>query len=291
MTTMDLRVTKVLGLGMLAAAFFRPVSAAADTAASEANPYAVISDRNIFHLNPPPPPPSADDKPVDVPKVMLSGFRTVAGHTRVFLVLQPKDPKDPKEPKEVMKFLDLAQGEKVDPVEVVKIDSEKRQVDIVNTGHPMTLTFADNGVAVAAAAPAPGGRGPGGPPGMPGGRRPGLPSIPASIPPPQGGTAPPAAPSGSSAIIIGGNNEGSGPVISGGSSGGYNNSGGAIVTGGSSTPAVATPAAATGTSLLNPATSYRMPAPVAPVPLPVQAAVLAATHAAGGPPAPPMEDQ
>jgi len=284
MITMDFRVTKVLALGMVAAAFFRPAFAAADTAASEANPYAVISDRNVFHLNPPPPPPAAEEKPVDVPKVMLSGFRTVAGRTRVFLVLQPKDPK------EVTKFMDLAQGEQNNSVEVVKIDSQKRQVDIVNTGHPMTLTFADNGVTAAAPAAGqpPGGRP--GPPGLPGSRRTGLPNIPAAPPPPQGG-APSAAPAGSSAIIIGGNNEGSGPTVSGGSAAtssmGYNNNNGAIVTGGSSTPTAPMPAAVNSTSLLNPATSYRMPTPVPPAPLTVQAAVLAATHAAGGPPAPP----
>ncbi|MGO8698235.1 MAG: hypothetical protein ACLQVY_11020 [Limisphaerales bacterium] len=283
MTTMDLRVTKVLGLGLVAAAFFRPAFAAADTAASEANPYAVISDRNVFHLNPPPPPPSADEKPIDVPKVMLSGFRTVAGRTRVFLVLQPKDPK------EVMKFMDLAQGEQNNSVEVVKIDSEKRQVDIVNTGHPMTLTFADNGFA-ATAAPPTGGRTPGGPPGLPGSRRAGLPSIPAH--PPQGGF-PPVAPAGSSTIIIGGNNnQGSGPIVAGGnaqtSSWGYNNNNSAIVTGGSGTPAVPMPAGANTTSLLNPAAPYRLPTPTAaPAPLPVQAADLLVHAAAGGPPAPP----
>jgi len=44
-------------------------------AAEDANPYEVIWDRNIFHLNPapipePPPPP----KPPELPKVMLTGI-------------------------------------------------------------------------------------------------------------------------------------------------------------------------------------------------------------------------
>jgi hypothetical protein len=295
MTTMDLRVTRVLGLGMVAAACFRPACGTADTAVSEANPYAVISDRNVFHLNPPPPPPSAEEKPVDVPKVMLSGFRTVAGHTRVFLVLQPKDPK------EGMTFMDLAQGERNKAVEVVKIDSEKRQVDIVNTGHSMTLTFADNGVA-AAAAPAPGQKPAGGPPGLPGSRRANLPNMP-PVPSPQAG-APAAAPGGTSAIIIGGGNSegsgaggGAGPIVAGGnattSSWNYNNNNSAIVTGGgapaeSPMPVAGNPAGAQiANALLNPASNYRMPTPPVPAPPAVQAAELLVHAAAGGPPAPP----
>ena len=290
MNAMDLRVCRFLGLGMVAAACLRPAQATADTPASEANPYTVISERNVFHLNPPPPTPAAEEKAADVPKVMLSGFRTVAGNTRVFLVLQPKDTKEP------MKFLDLAQGQKDSAVEVVKINSEKRQVEIVNTGHPMTLNFADNGFASSVAPgqkPAAGG----GPPGLAGNRRAGLPSLP-PIPAPHGGApaAPAAAAGGNSAIIIGGNSgsDGSGPIVAGGnqptSSWNYNNNNNAVITGGSGVPAespnpVAGNALATG--LLNPASSYRSPAPPVPAPPAVQAAGLIVHAAAGGPPAPP----
>lgn len=296
MMTMDFRVAQFVGIGMVVAASLQPGLAAADTGGSEANPYAVISDRNVFHLNPPPPPPAPAEKPPDVPKVMLSGFRTVGGNTRVFLVLQPKDTKEP------MKFLDLAQGEQNNGVEVVKINSEKREVDIINTGTRMTLSFANNGVAVGAAPAASGHGVPGGlppVPGFPASRRTGLPAAPRAAVPNE---APPA--SGNSAIIIGGNSSGtssSGPIVYGGGestgSWAFNNNNSAIVTGGPGVGAQPAPGigseagSSIANALLSPASQYRVPPPAIPAPPAVQAASLIAHGAAGGPPVPPgVED-
>src|SRR5665213_797581 len=69
-------------------------SAFAETTTEDGNPYSVISDKNVFHLNPPPPPPTVKEKPPDLPKVMLSGFQKIGNKMEVFLALPAKDPKD-----------------------------------------------------------------------------------------------------------------------------------------------------------------------------------------------------
>ncbi len=68
-------------------------STAVGTTSEEANPYAVISDKNVFHLNPPPPPaPAEATKPPDLQKVMLSGFQKVGDRMKVYLAIPAKGP-------------------------------------------------------------------------------------------------------------------------------------------------------------------------------------------------------
>jgi hypothetical protein len=269
-------------------------SAFAETTSDDTNPYSIISDKNVFHLNPPPPPPSLDSaKPPDLQKVMLSGFQKIGSRMKVFLAIPAKDPKETA-------YLSLQSGEKGHDVEIVNIRAEKQEVDIINTGTAMTLTIASNGFALTgpAAAKGPGPGGPGGPAG-PGGRRM------AGMPPPT--VTAPAAPvpqppaGGNSAIVVGG---GGGPNF--GATSGYNSpsyGGGAIVSGGA--PPVVNmggavpnaPAAQIANTLFaggNAGQGYQVPQQAGvPAATPeVQAATLMVHEAAGGPPAPPvMEGQ
>jgi len=119
---------------------FGVAGAIADTTVEETNPYSVISDRNVFHLNEPPAPPAAEAKAAEVPKLLLSGFYKVGGKTRVLLSMPAKDAKA------VTKYFNLAPGERDIPVEIVKINSEKGEVEIINSGTRMTLSLAKDGV-------------------------------------------------------------------------------------------------------------------------------------------------
>jgi hypothetical protein len=261
---------------------------AAATTSEEANPYGVISEKNVFRLNPPPPPAPAEvAKPPDVPKVMLSGFQKVGNLMKVYLAIPAKDPKDTA-------YLALQAGEKERDVEIIKIREDKQEVDIVNTGTLMTLSIKSNGYALTGGG-APAKPGPaGGPPG-PAGRR--L-SIPAGGPHPASPTAgaPPPANADNAAIIAGGPGFNSElPSYSGATS--SFGAGSAIVSGGMAQPAAAagavpnSPSAQIANTLLSGANTgqgYRMPVPenVTPAPTVVQAAGLLIHQAAGGPPAP-----
>ena len=145
------------------------------------NPYAVISERNVFHLNPIPPPPEVDKPKLDLPVIKLSGFFKTGSQTRALFSSEPKK-KD-----EVRTYFNLAAGEKDGILEVVKIDAEHGKVDILNSGAPATLNLKDDAIAqpppVAAAAAAPGGGQKAVPP-LP--AMPGRPSFSGA-----GGTAPP----------------------------------------------------------------------------------------------------
>ena len=70
------------------------------------NPYAVISERNVFHLNPIPPPPEVDKPKLDLPVIKLSGFFKTGSQTRALFSSEPKK-KD-----EVRTYFNLAAGEK-----------------------------------------------------------------------------------------------------------------------------------------------------------------------------------
>ncbi|MGA2176811.1 MAG: hypothetical protein ABSH38_17680 [Verrucomicrobiota bacterium] len=287
---MDFKVSQASALAVVAAAVFGAASAIADTAGGEANPYAVISDRNVFHLNPPPPPPAPPEKPIEVPKVMLSGFQKVGGTTRVFLAMPPKDQKD------VTKYFNLAPGEREDPLEVVKVNSEKGEVDIINSGTPMTLSLASNSFVATAAPSHPAGGAPPMPgmPGMPGGRR--VPALPQGMPQAAAPSAPsaPSASSGNSAIIVGGGNSGGQSGSSFGSSSfGSSSYGSPIVTGGGPAYVPANPPANEGgaqiaNTLMSPATQYKMPPTPPPAPPEVQAAGMLVHKAAYGEMSPPL---
>ncbi len=110
-----------------------------DANRAEANPYLIISQRNVFHLIPPPPPPVVADKAPDLPKVMLTGFVETGHVMRVLLAKLPV-----KDTTNTTTYLSLKTGERKDDVEVVLIRAEKEEVDIINSGTPMTLCAASN---------------------------------------------------------------------------------------------------------------------------------------------------
>ena len=127
---------------------------------------------------------------------MLSGFQKVGDRMKVYLAIPAKDPKDTA-------YLALQAGEKADDVEIVKIRADKQEVDIVNTGTPMTLTIASNGFTEGGGVVSKAGGAP--PPGLPGNHR--MPGMPGVLPPnmPMAAVPPPApVSSGGSAIIVGG---------------------------------------------------------------------------------------
>jgi hypothetical protein len=100
------------------------------------NPYAVIGQRNAFHLNPVPIPPPPEPPKVELPDVKLSGFLKVANKTHVLFSYTPKDKKD------LPIYYNLIEGEKQGILEVLKIHEEEGEVDVRNSGTEMTLSLA-----------------------------------------------------------------------------------------------------------------------------------------------------
>jgi hypothetical protein len=153
------------------------------------NPYAVITERNVFHLNPIPLPPPPEAPKEDLPQIKLSGFFKIGKKTRALFSSAPK------KKEETWTYYNLAEGEKEGVLEVVKIDEAEGKVEVLNTGRPATLTLKEDTIESAAAA-VPGAPGKQGPEN----HRPPLPGMPGRSFAPQGanmtragwpGTAPP----------------------------------------------------------------------------------------------------
>jgi hypothetical protein len=191
--------------------------AASEVVPEEANPYSVISDRNVFHLNPPPPPPAAEaPKPADLPKIMLTGFVGKGSSMKVLLAIPPS-----RDTKESITYLSLSLGDREHDVQLVKIHLDKEEVEIMNSGTAQTLSAKSNSYAALAASSRPAAAPPG---------EKGVPGIHRSM---NAGFAPPAGPSGPVAGTQGG---GSPLIIGGGGESGSSlsrSAGGAIISGGS----------------------------------------------------------
>jgi hypothetical protein len=124
------------------------------------NPYYGIVERNAFALKPPPPPPDPTPPPPPATPpatVELTGITSILSSKRALLEITPGPGKPPIKPI-------LAEGERIESVEVVLIDVEKNQVTIRNGGIETNITFK-----VAKSSPTPG--------------APGVPPVP-GIPPP-----------------------------------------------------------------------------------------------------------
>ena len=123
---------------------------------ANANPYAIIVDRNVFRLNPPPPPPEPEAPKLDLPTVNLSGFQKIGNEVHVFMAITPKDTKQARI------FFNLRQSEKggepPNTLEVVKIHPNLEEVDVLLAGTPMLLSLKSNSFASAGAPKAPAGR-------------------------------------------------------------------------------------------------------------------------------------
>ncbi|HEY3854339.1 MAG TPA: hypothetical protein VGO67_08115 [Verrucomicrobiae bacterium] len=277
---MSAKLKMAIVLGSAAFCGLVIATAFAETTTDDGNPYSIISDKNVFHLNPPPPPPAEKEKPPDLPKVMLSGFQKIGSKMEVFLALPAKDPANTA-------YLALQAGEKSRDIEIVAIRDKKKEVDIINTGTPMTLTISNNGFALGGGS-APAAR-PGGPP-TPGGNGFGNRRIP--VMPPAAPPATAAAGNNNSAIIVGG----SANVME--NLGNY--TGNAFVSGNQAPSMVGgtvpnNPAAQIANTLLSGANTpqtYRPSTPQGPPePAEVQAAGMLIHEANGGPPAPTFSDQ
>jgi hypothetical protein len=140
-----------------------------ENADDASNPYSVIVERNIFHLNPPPPPPEADKPKIELPVVKITGFVNIGDTSKVLFLSQPKDKR------EGPFYYSLAEGEKSadGKFELVKIHPLQDEVDVINAGVPVTLTVKDDslGSSPAPAASPVAKEGP--PPGKPGNGMPG----------------------------------------------------------------------------------------------------------------------
>ena len=144
--------TNLRAMAILGAAIFAGV-----VRADQANPYTVISERNVFHLNPPPAPPAKDEAapPPQVAKLTLSGFAQSAGNWKAFLAATTDNP-DPHG-QAVTTYLALSEGEKQSVwvgdkqgvVQLVRIHVDSEKADVVNCGTPVTLSFKDNGLNAA----------------------------------------------------------------------------------------------------------------------------------------------
>lgn len=114
---------------------------------AKVNPYDPIVERNPFGLKPPPPPPDPNDAPKPPPPplatVELTGITSILSSKRALLEIVPGPGKPMLKPI-------LAEGERVESVEVVSINVEKNEVTVKNGSVVTNLTFK-----VAKAAPAP----------------------------------------------------------------------------------------------------------------------------------------
>jgi hypothetical protein len=300
-------------LGCACVAGFGSATAAPENTAADANPYTVINDRNVFHLNPPPPPPATDTaKPVELPKVALTGFVGKGAAIRVLLAIPPA--KDSKETS--FTYLTLGPGDRDHDVQLIKIRADVSEVEILNSGTPQTLTRSNSLASLGPVSHGAGG-GPGEKAEKSGIHRPMIPGF--NPPAPGMPPAPTAAQGGGGgdSLVIGGGgggtgaSGGSGAIVSGGGSGngaliagGNGGNGQTFVGGGATTPASTAAAvnaagAAIGSQLASALTSratpnYQTPISTAP-PLPAewQGPAMAAQKAAmanlpgGGPPMPP----
>ncbi len=133
---MNIKATAgLLGCLFLFAQAWRVAGAVPD---EDSNPYVVISERNVFHLNPLPPPPAPAAPKVELPEIKLSGFLRIGKTTHALFSYSPKDKK------EVPIYYDLADGQKEGILEVVRIHEEKGEVEIINSGTPLTLSLKDD---------------------------------------------------------------------------------------------------------------------------------------------------
>jgi hypothetical protein len=140
-------------IGSLLVVATKPVT----TNASE-NPYAGITDRNVFDLKPPLAPVRPEDLKTPPPDLKLTGITSILGMKQALLkALTPARP--PQQAKE--EFYILTENQSEGDVEVIAIDEKAGTVKVNNHGTPQTLDFVNNGVKLpnASALPVPPGPG------------------------------------------------------------------------------------------------------------------------------------
>ena len=117
------------------------------------NRYNTIVGRNIFRLTSPPPPappPKVEDEAL-TRNIELSGISTVDGQKKAWFVIRPKTGS-----KDTPKYVSLAEQEEQEFLRVVAISEGQGEVNVLNSGNAMVLSFKNNGTkAVAGPPPAP----------------------------------------------------------------------------------------------------------------------------------------
>jgi translation initiation factor IF-2 len=120
-------------------------------------PYAGIVARNMFGLVPIPPPVPVDQPQVDPPsKITVTGIMSIFGRDQAIFTTAGDKPKGGQPPKEGSYV--LAEGERQDDIEVVKINREVGLVSFKNHGIPQEIPLL---AAKDAGGPPGGGGGPG----------------------------------------------------------------------------------------------------------------------------------
>ncbi|HUB87055.1 MAG TPA: hypothetical protein VMB22_04130, partial [Verrucomicrobiae bacterium] len=106
-----------------------------------ANPYAPIIVRNIFGLNPPPPPAAPAPNPADAPpKITPNGIMTIFGVKQVLFHAAFKG--RPGIPDSDQSYI-LAEGQRKDDIEIVKIDDKKNIITFNNHGDVEDLPLTE----------------------------------------------------------------------------------------------------------------------------------------------------
>lgn len=107
------------------------------------DPYKIIAERNVFHLNPTPIPPPPVPPKIELPTIKFSGWFRVGRVTKALFCTLPKDKK------ETPSYYDLCEGEKAGFLELVKIRYDQGEVDVINSGVAMTLSLKDDSLVSA----------------------------------------------------------------------------------------------------------------------------------------------
>ena len=130
----------------------------ADDLAVAANPYSAIAERNVFALVPIPTNPPVSETPLadPPPKITPNGTMSIFGKVQALFKVTPKAM--PNQPAKDISYV-MAEGERQDEIEVVKIDEEKRVITFNNHGTVQELALVD---APKQTIPAPSGSGVGG---------------------------------------------------------------------------------------------------------------------------------
>jgi len=112
--------------------------------------YNTIVDRNVFQLTspPPPPPPPAPENEALSRSIELSGISTVDGQKKAWFVIKPK-----AGAKDLPTYVSLGESQEAEFLRVVSISEATGEVNVLNSGNAMVLSFKNNGTKPVAGAP------------------------------------------------------------------------------------------------------------------------------------------
>jgi len=134
-----MKALRTKGIVMLAG-FGLAKAATAWAADVAANPYHVISERNLFHLRAAPPTVGCEPARVDPPSVGLTGITTILGTKMAFITIAAV------RPGQTAQSVMLGVGQAFEDVEVKGINERNGIVEIVNHGQVQFLDINDPGV-------------------------------------------------------------------------------------------------------------------------------------------------